>query len=158
MRSTQNRLSAAAFDIASLLLIATFSAHAAERTGMQPIAQVRTAAAATESGLAPQVDRAGGVTAKVTPRTLARNAPTWEFAVVLDTHTQELSQDLARSAVLVDAHGARHAPLAWEGSAPGGHHREGVLRFKPLAQTDTVVLELSGIGGVPVRTFRWQIR
>lgn len=107
--------------------------------------------------LASQTDQAGGVTVKVTPRNLGRDATVWEFAVVLDSHTQDLSQDVASSAVLIDSQGGRHLPIGWEGAAPGGHHREGVLRFKPLAPKDQVVtLEISGIGGTSVRTFRWQ--
>ena len=107
---------------------------------------------------APQTDQAGGVTVKVTPRNLGRDAAVWEFSVVLDSHTQDLSQDVARSAALVDAQGVRHVPLGWEGAAPGGHHREGVLKFKPLApEAQVVTLEIRGIGGTSVRTFRWQL-
>lgn len=116
-------------------------------------------ASATAPAPAVQTDRAGGVTVKVTPRTVAREAALWEFAVVLDTHSQDLSQDMARSAALVDAKGKRYAPLSWEGAGPGGHHREGVLKFKPLPpEADAVVLEMTGIGGSSVRTFRWQLR
>jgi hypothetical protein len=108
--------------------------------------------------LASQTDQVGGVTVKVTPRNLGRDSAVWEFAVVLDSHTQDLSQDIARSAVLIDPQGARHRPLGWDGAAPGGHHREGMLRFKPLApEAQVVTLEISGIGGTSVRTFRWQL-
>lgn len=55
---------------------------------------------------------AGGVTVKVTPKILAPDAVAWEFAVVLDTHTQELSDDLSKASAIVDANGARRAPSA----------------------------------------------
>ena len=117
-----------------------------------------SASGATESTLAAQTDQDGGVTVKVTPRNIDRSAAVWEFAVVLDTHTQDLSYDLTRSAVLIDAQGVRHRPLGWEGAAPGGHHREGILKFKPFPpEVKTVTLELSGIGGTAVRTFRWHL-
>lgn len=126
--------------------------------GPQPPSGAPAAAAA--SGLAPRVDQAGGVTVKVTPRELGGGAQTWVFEVAMDTHSQDLSQDLMRVAALVDAQGRRHAPLAWEGAGPGGHHRQGLLRFKPLVGGDpeAVILEISDIGGVPVRTFRWKVR
>src|SRR5512134_4163486 len=91
---------------ACLLLTLTVPAQGAEPAkpsapGSQPVAA--------------RVDRAGGVTVKVTPRSLATEAPVWEFAVVLDTHSVNLADDLARSSVLIDAQGRRHAPLMWEG-------------------------------------------
>jgi uncharacterized membrane protein len=141
-------------------LVASVLLAAGCATASSALAQApATVSSGAGRALAPQTDQAGGVTVKVTPRNLGRNAAVWEFAVVLDTHTQDLSQDLTRSAVLVDALGARHLPLGWEGAAPGGHHREGVLKFKPLApEAQAVALEISGIGGTSVRTFRWQLR
>src|SRR3970040_1024310 len=88
---------------------------------------VMGAAAAAE--LETRTSSAAGVTVKVTPKDVAPGAATWAFAVVLDTHRKDLSDDLAKNAVLLDAQGGGHAPLAWEGAPPGGHHREGMLRF-----------------------------
>lgn len=136
------------------------SALLADESAAGPSAITQTPATVIQAGrtFVTQTDKAGGVTVKVTPRNLGRNAAVWEFTVVLDTHTQDLSQDLARSAVLVDAQGARHLSLGWEGAAAGGHHREGVLKFKPLMpETRAVTLEISGIGGVAVRAFRWEL-
>ena len=81
-----------------------------------------------------------GVTVKVTPKVLAPDAPSWEFAVVLDTHSADLSDDLAKTAALIGPGGERIAPTAWEGAAAGGHHREGVLRFQPIAPAPTTVI------------------
>lgn len=67
------------------------------------------------------------VTIKVTP-TAAGPAGQWEFTVVLDTHSADLDDDLVKSAVLlVDRNELR--PVSWTGAGPGGHHREGVLKF-----------------------------
>src|SRR5262245_50124048 len=79
--------------------------------------------------LTAQKTSGGGVTVAVTPLALAPGAARWDFKVVLDTHSQDLSDDLVKSAVLLDGTGGRHAPTAWEGAGPGGHHREGVLKF-----------------------------
>jgi hypothetical protein len=102
---------------------------------------------------------AQGVTVKVTPKVLAADAPVWEFAVVLDTHSADLSDDLAKSAALVGPKGERIAPSAWEGAAPGGHHRAGVLRFQPITpQPVAVELQLQRPGESKPRVFRWELK
>ena len=114
---------------------------------------------AASSGLTAQVSREGNVNVTVTPRNLAPGASSWDFEVVLETHTQPLDQDLTKAAVLIDAQGKSHAPRGWDGDPPGGHHRRGVLRFQSLAGNPAAVeLRLSGVGGTDVRTFRWQLR
>lgn len=113
---------------------------------------------AAPKAFAPQTSRDGGVTVRVTPKNLAQGAPTWDFQVVLDTHSGDLGQDLLKAAGLIDARGREHAPTAWTGDPPGGHHREGVLSFKPLgAEADSVTLQIRGVGGVAQRSFRWQL-
>jgi hypothetical protein len=114
-------------------------------------------AAAAELGA--RSSSAAGVTVKVTPKDVSAQAAVWTFAVVLDTHSQDLRDDLAKSAALVDARGGRHAPLAWEGAAPGGHHREGVLRFKGLGtQADALELQIQRAGEQAPRVFRWKLK
>jgi len=101
---------------------------------------------------------AAGVTVKVTPKDVSPQAAVWTFAVVLETHSQDLRDDLAKTAALVDARGGRHAPLAWEGAPPGGHHRAGVLRFKGLGvQAGALELQLQRPGEQGPRVFRWRI-
>jgi len=99
------------------------------------------------------------VTVKVTPRNLSAGSATWDFEVVLDTHSADLGQDLARVSVLIDGRGREHPPTAWTGDPPGGHHREGVLSFKPLgSEADSVTLQIRDVGGVPQRSFRWSLK
>lgn len=113
-------------------------------------------AAAAELGA--RSSSAAGVSVKVTPKDVSPQAAVWTFAVVLDTHSQDLRDDLAKTAALVDARGGRHAPLAWEGAAPGGHHREGVLRFKGLGvQGDALELQIQRAGEQAPRVFRWKL-
>jgi hypothetical protein len=60
---------------------------------------------------------------------------------------------------LVDAQGKQYLSLAWDGTPPGGHHRRGVLRFKPLAQLPSALeLRINGIGGGNARVFHWQLQ
>jgi len=118
-----------------------------------------SAYAAPSPDPAAQINREGNVTVMVTPRNLSTGASSWDFEVMLDTHTQPLNQDLTKVAALIDAQGKPHAPVGWEGDPPGGHHRRGVLRFQPLAGNPAVVeLRIQDIGGVATRVFRWQLK
>ena len=99
-----------------------------------------------------------GVTVKVTPKVLDANAGAWEFAIVLDTHSQELSDDLIKTAVIVNAAGERYSPFAWEGAGPGGHHREGVLKFQAIKPAPrNVELRIHRAGESAPRVFRWEL-
>ena len=109
--------------------------------------------------LATQTGSARGVTVKVTPQNVANDANTWDFAIVLDTHSADLNDDLVKSSLLLDGAGGRHAPLAWDGAPPGGHHREGVLRFKPISpRPQAIELQISRAGEDAPRSFRWQLK
>jgi hypothetical protein len=114
---------------------------------------------AVSTELAARSSSAAGVTVKVTPKEVSPQAAVWQFAVVLDTHTQDLRDDLGKTATLLDARGGRHAPLAWEGAPPGGHHRAGVLRFTGLgAQTEAIELQIQRPGEQTPRVFRWKLK
>jgi len=104
-----------------------------------------------------QKSSAGGVTVAVTPD-LSSNE-TWAFKVVLDTHSQDLSDDLVKTATLLDSAGNRYKPLSWQGAGPGGHHREGVLRFPAVTPLPLAVeLQLQRANESAVRSFRWQLQ
>lgn len=106
--------------------------------------------------LATQRNSGNGVTIAVTPGNLSANAEVWDFAVVLDTHSQDLSDDLVESAVLLDGKGRERRPLAWEGAGPGGHHRKGILKFGALVpRPQAVELRISRQGEPRPRAFRW---
>ena len=114
-------------------------------------------AVAAEPGTLKNNER--GVTVEVTPRNVARNAPTWEFKIVLDSHTQDLRDDLMKSATLLDAGGVQYAPTVWEGAGPGGHHREGVLKFKPVSpHPQAIELRIHRTGEAAPRLFRWELK
>lgn len=111
-------------------------------------AAAQVGATATQSS----VDK--GVTVKVTLKKLT--GPEWEFVVVLDTHAEELKDDLAQTAVLL-VDGREIRPSQWQGPGSGGHHREGVLRF-PAAGANPLSIELriQRAGETGPRVFRWE--
>jgi hypothetical protein len=116
-------------------------------------------AAEPVAGLAPQSSSAAGVTVKITPRNLSARAAAWEFEVVFDTHSQDLSDDPLKSASLITNGGARIAPQGWQGDPAGGHHRKGVLSFKPpAAPAAQIELQLQRPGEAVPRVFRWQLK
>ena len=115
--------------------------------------------AVAASHLAAESSSARSVTIKVTPKNLSSDANTWDFAVFLDTHSVDLNDDLVKTSVLLDGAGARYAPVAWDGASPGGHRREGVLRFKPIAPAPQAVeLQITRPGESTPRSFRWQLK
>lgn len=69
---------------------------------------------------------AEAVTVKITPTLLDSSGAT--FTIVLDTHSVELSLDVAASAVL-NVGGTVWTTSGWSGDGPSGHHRTGQLRF-----------------------------
>jgi hypothetical protein len=95
-----------------------------------------------------------GVTVKVTPKAVGP-ASELEFAVVLDTHSAELGDDLVKSAVLL-VDGKELRAVSWTGAGPGGHHREGVLKFPALPQAPQAIeLRIQRSGESAARVFRW---
>ncbi|MDO8457302.1 MAG: hypothetical protein Q7T07_10370 [Burkholderiaceae bacterium] len=98
------------------------------------------------------------VTVKVTPKSIGSPDNRWEFAIVLDTHSADLTDDLTQSATLTTNDGRTLKPVSWVGAAPGGHHREGVLAFEvPAPRPTTIELRIERPGESAPRTFRWQL-
>ena len=116
------------------------------------LAQTSADATATRSSIAQ------GVTVKVTPSLIGSADTRWEFAIVLDSHSADLSDDLTQSASLTTSDGRTLKPVSWTGAAPGGHHREGVLAFDvPAPRPGTIELRIARQGESAARTFRWQL-
>ena len=108
----------------------------------------------TENMLGTQVGSEDGVEVSVTPSKLSDDS--WTFEVVLSTHSVELSDDLAKSSTLVDKNGNSYKAIAWEGDPPGGHHREGVLKFNstyPMQESIELRIKL----GDKERSFKWKL-
>ena len=115
-----------------------------------------TAMAASAAELNTIKSAVHGVTMVVTPQ--VKPGPGVDFKIVIDTHSQDLGDDFLKSAVLVDSAGNRYTPIAWDGAGPGGHHREGVLRFAPLPATSSLELQVTRAKEESPRTFRWQLQ
>ncbi len=122
------------------------------------VANVIAVSNAAEYGYAPQVSNERKIKVTATLQNILSEAKTWDFGVVLETHTQTLSDDLAKSSVLI-ADGKQYMALEWEGAPPGGHHRKGVLRFKAIApQPASVELQIRLAGDASPRSFKWQLK
>ena len=98
---------------------------------------------ATPLGVEAQTVQAGAVEVRMTPLTMDRSGAS--FDLVLDTHTVPLDLDLTGAAQLRINGDPAGAP-AWDGPGPGGHHREGTLRFTaPIPPGATVELRITGL-------------
>jgi hypothetical protein len=95
----------------------------------------------------PLLDDQGAVTVEITPLNLERPGATLDFQVSLDTHSVDLSMDLAALATLTTDKGMTITALAWD--APlGGHHVSGTLSFPAEADGTSV---LDGAGTITLR-------
>ena len=113
---------------------------------------------AAETAYAPQVSDARGIKVTVILQPIKKEAKTWDFEVTLETHTKALNEDLSESSVLL-VDGKQYMFLGWEGTPPGGHHRKGLLHFKPLGQQpQSIELQLRLAGETSPRSFRWQLK
>lgn len=98
---------------------------------------------APASSLPARTVEAGAVSVKLQPLRLDAGGAT--FKVSFDTHSVALDLDVARQARLVV--GTTTWPVAgWSGDGPGGHHREGELRFSPGGPANgTATLSIAGL-------------
>lgn len=136
--------------------IGVLLAGVAVAVALQGLAKAEPPGSAPAKPLASQVNTEGQVTVSVTPLALSKAADTWRFEVQLNTHVSPLVQDLSTVALLTDGRGHDEQPIAWQGDPPGGHHRKGVLLFKPISPMPaSVTLKIRDIGSVPERSFTW---
>lgn len=113
---------------------------------------------ASTNAMATQSTSDQGVTVRVTPKSVGSPDSRWEFVVMLDTHSADLSDDLTLSATLVTDEGRTFRPVSWQGAPPGGHHREGVLAFNvPAPRPGVIELRIARPGEAAPRIFRWQL-
>lgn len=109
--------------------------------------------------LSSQQSDEGRVMVTVTPVTVSETADTWRFDVRLNTHVAPITQDIAAVSVLDDGHGHSQRPSAWNGDPPGGHHRKGILVFRPISpMPGSITLHIREVGDVPDRSFTWNLK
>jgi hypothetical protein len=141
--------------------------------GERPAGEQTAGEQTVEAGLEPaestgawpteaQTDQQGAVTVVVRPLNLAAPGATLDFEVILDTHSVDLSMNLAELATLTDGSGREVQATLWE--APlGGHHVSGTLSFPAtttggdelLAGSSQITLIVRDVG-VAERRFVWQ--
>lgn len=105
-----------------------------------------------------KADTQANIGVEVTPVELSGTSTAWTFDIAMNTHSGSLDADLTKIATLSDDSGNSYLPIKWEGDPEGGHHRSGLLSFKPITpMPKEITVKISGIGEVD-RTFTWQIK
>lgn len=113
---------------------------------------------AAESAYAPQTSNEREIKVTATLQNISNETKTWDIEVALETHTQALSDDLAKSSVLI-AGGKQYLPLSWDGAPPGGHHRKGKLSFRAITPLPAVVeLQIRLTNDPSPRSFKWVLK
>ena len=102
-------------------------------------------------------NRENRVRVDVKPVQLSPGQPA-RFEVRMNTHSEALGEDMVAVSTLKDNEGRKYQATAWQGSAPGGHHRKGVLEFPVIGDnTASITLIIKGIANVPERIFKWPV-
>ena len=149
----------------TLILVACAPSQVStDQTSPQPAASVstRSAPSQADAGDLTRSDQQGAVTVNVTPLNLDNPSDQLEFDVALETHSVDLSMDLATLATLTTDTGITVQATAWD--APrGGHHVEGKLTFPAIKEGKTILdnankltLTITDVDA-PSRVFEWSI-
>ena len=118
----------------------------------------KTTSSANSSQLQTQENNEASVLVSVTPQNLNKVSDSWNFDLTLTTHSGSIDTDLAASSELIDDKGNSYKPVSWEGSPPGGHHRNGVLKFNAITPKPKFIeLKIYDVGEVSVRSFKWNL-
>lgn len=150
--------------LASLALAACSTLKQANSPVATSTAPVSTQIVATSSHWdeSTQTDSQGAVIIEITPLNLNNPSENLEFEVAMNTHSVDLSMDLATLAILSTDTGQSVPALAW--NAPrGGHHVSGVLVFPavynghPVLQgAAQITLSIKGVDA-DLRIFTWTL-
>lgn len=107
-------------------------------------------------------DTQGSVTVEVKPLNLDKPTDTLLFDVSMNTHSVDLSMDLATLATITTDNGQTVQSIQWDGPR-SGHHVEGELVFpttyegKPLLDgAKDLTLTIKNVDA-PTRSFTWQL-
>lgn len=110
-----------------------------------------------------RIDEQGMVVVEVTPTNLGTPADMLEFEVSMNTHSVDLSMDLATLSTLTTDTGLTVPASLWD-APKGGHHVSGKLDF-PATQNGTSILQgatkltltITNVD-VPTRVFEWDLK
>jgi hypothetical protein len=110
-----------------------------------------------------RLDQQGAVIVEVTPLNLGTPADTLEFDIAMNTHSVDLSMDLATLATLTTDTGITVQATTWD--APrGGHHVSGKLIFSTMKDGESILKGASKFTltiinvDVPSRAFEWKLK
>ena len=145
---------------ALVLAACSAPASASDQASAEP-APVSEEAASANNSLT-RSDVQGAVTVNVTPLNLDNPSDELEFDIALETHSVDLSMDLATLATLTTDTGITVQATKWD--APrGGHHVEGTLIFpatkdgKPiLDNASELTLMITDVDALS-RVFQWTV-
>ncbi len=109
------------------------------------------------------IDEQGAVSVAVTPMNLDEADPeTLIFEVAMNTHSVDLSMDVAALATLTTDNGHEVSATLWD-AQPGGHHVSGRLSFPAIAEgipllpgSKQLTLTIRDVDA-PERVFTWQL-
>lgn len=108
-----------------------------------------------------QTDTQGSVTVEITPENLERLGDNSIFNVSLDTHSIDLSMDLAKLTTLTTDTGNTIQATDWDATR-GGHHVSGKLIFNTVVDGKNILdgaksftITINDLD-VPSRQFTWQ--
>lgn len=122
-------------------------------TGIKTVSSVSK----QEKSLNSQENEGGNVTVKIKPKVLKIGEKP-VFEIEFETHSVDLSFDITKISSLVDDKGNFYSNPDWNGSGPGGHHREGILTFNTaLSETKFVELIIKDVAEVAERKFKWNL-
>jgi len=107
-------------------------------------------------------DEQGAVSVAITPLNLNGGKSSLDFEVALNTHSVDLSMDLAALATLTTDNGRSVTAAIWD-AVPGGHHVSGVLSFPAMIEGTAVLDGASSLiltirdMDASERTFVWSL-
>lgn len=112
----------------------------------------------SKSGIETKENGEGSLSVAVTPDSLESREAVWNFQIALNTHSGSIDTDLVSATYLIDDKGNVYKPISWDGAAPGGHHRSGVLKFNPISpRPKSIELKIKDVGGISERSFKWDL-
>ena len=110
-----------------------------------------------------RLDEQGAVIFEVTPLNLGTAAEILEFDIAMNTHSVDLSMDLATLSTLSTDTGVTIQATKWD-AVPGGHHVEGKLLFPAMQDgksilegTSNLTLTIVNVDAAS-RVFEWELR
>ena len=110
-----------------------------------------------------RIDQQGAVTVEITPLNLGSSSDDIKFEVSLNTHSVDLSMDLASLSTLTTDTGITVQAIQWEAPS-GGHHVSGQLIFPATKDGKSILEDASKLTlailnvDAASRVFEWELK